>query len=881
MTAPVSRRLHSIPAPPTRFVGRAALLAEIRAALGAHRLVTLLGPGGSGKTRLAIETAQARSGEARFVELAEATREAALHAQVARAFSVPLTGEGDADAIGARLDARGPVLVVLDNVEQLGDAAARALGSWLRAAPEASFLVTSRHRLGIGGEAVVEVPPLGLPDPSDAPERAQASEAVELFVDRVRQVRAGFALAPADVAPVARLLERLDGLPLAIELAAARFDVLGLDGLVARSDDLLALLLRGPRDAPQRHATMRAAVAWSWGLSGADERSALAQLTAFRGGFSLDAAEAVVAGERAVLERLEVLRDRSLVVARGAEGPRPRRFDLLAVIRAFVEAEPTTAPERVAAVERHARWFGALATRRVAGPSTEVQRAQLVADRDNLELALETLLASPEPGAQAEAILDLVRALERAQGNGAALARLADRALAVAGERHPARRVEVLRVRARAQRHAGDLAAARATLEAASALAAPDPAAAGALRVDLGVLHHQTRDIAEAERCYREALALHRASAGAGSEAGTEALRDAGIGRALGNLGALAHDTGRWDEARALYAEALEHLARADDLALQGRFLANLAVLELEVGRSAEARVCFEQATAALERVGDRRLLAITRGNLGLLDHQDGRLDLARAHHETALEILDEVGDPRSIVLAAARLAGVEALAGDVEQARARLADAELRALRLGDPVTAGVVALSRGFVDVAEAHRAWSRGQVEPAKAHVERALARVDEARQRPADGPLVTRSDDARTVVRLLQAAIDSAVPSAATPAAPPAGKQLRVAPAAMGFAPPGGAWQDFRRRQPLRRLLLELVEQRRRAPGKSVPAERLIEAAWPGERIAADAAANRLYVALATLRKLGLKEVVLSRDEGYVIDPAVEIVWVDGL
>jgi tetratricopeptide (TPR) repeat protein len=424
--------------------------------------------------------------------------------------------------------------------------------------------------------------------------------------------------------------------------------------------------------------------------------------------------------------------------------------------------------------------------------------------------------------------------------------------------------VEVLRVAARALRHAGDLAAAEATLREAEQVAHDDAAARGAVVVDRGVLHHQRREVEAAEACYRQALALHRA-----------AHDRAGEGRALGNLGALAHDLGRWDEARALYTEALEHVARADDVALGGRFWANLGVLELEVGRSPEARACFERANVALEQVGDRRLLAITRGNLGLLDHQDGRVDLARAHHETALAILDEVGEPRSIVLAAARLAGVEALSGDVEAARARLAEADLRALRLGDPVTAGVVALARGFLDVAEAHRAWGRGQIEPAKAHVERALARVAEARERPAGRPLVSQSDDARTAARLLEQAIAAAVPSVA----PGPGRQLRVAPAALGFAAPGAAWQDFRRRQPLRRLLLELVEQRRRAPGKSVSAERLIEAAWPGERIQAEAATNRLYVALATLRKLGLKDVVLSRDEGYVIDPDVEIVWVE--
>ena len=588
------------------------------------------------------------------------------------------------------------------------------------------------------------------------------------------------------------------------------------------------MLLKGPSDAPARHATLKDAIAWSWSLLGTDERIAVAQCSVFRGGFDRAAAEAVLDRPRPapsagqIVQLLEALRDRSLLVVEGDDAP---RFDLLVGIRAFAEATPDEGEARDRARARHAEHF-----RAHGGPG----------DRENLRAAFEHHLATaPE---KAQDVLLSLESIYLATGPVRELAHLAERALV------GPREFEVLRTWGRALHYAGDLETAREVLGRALT-AARSPAEEGTVLVDLGVLDHHG-DVEAALKSYGRALDLHRKD-----------KDHRGIGRALGNIGALHHDSGRWDEARKHYAEALAELAMTDDLGLRGRFLANLGVLESELGHRPAARECFEQALAATR---DRRLEAITRGNLGVLEQDEDRLDLSRAHHARALEMLEEIGDPRSIVLAQARLAGVLALTGDLEDARARLARAVLGAQRLQDPVAEGVVSLAHGYAELADAARAWSRGHAAEARAHTERVEARIAHAK--------VDRSDDARAMVRHLSRVIAALSPVSTRPS-------LQVEPAARGFRAPDGTWHDLRRRQPLRRLLLELIERRGQAPGVAVTAERLIEAAWPGEQIRADAATNRLYVALATLRKQGLKDVILSAAEGYLIDPSLAVVWVE--
>jgi predicted ATPase len=323
-------RPHNLPLQVTSFVGRERELAEVGRLLAAGRLATLTGPGGTGKTRLALHAAaDALEGHPDGVWLAElaALADPALVPQAVAA-AVGVREEPGRPLLPTLTAALAPrrVLLVLDNCEHLLDACARLVDALLRACPHVRLLCTSREALGIAGEAVWRVPSLAVPAAAaglHAPVGPDAaglarSAAVRLFVDRAAAVRPGFALTEENAAAVARVCARLDGIPLAIELAAARVRVLPPRQLLARLDDRFRLLTGGSRTALERHQTLQATVDWSYALLAQPERAVFARLAVFAGGWTLEAAEAVCAGDGIeaveVLDLLTRLADRSLVV---------------------------------------------------------------------------------------------------------------------------------------------------------------------------------------------------------------------------------------------------------------------------------------------------------------------------------------------------------------------------------------------------------------------------------------------------------------------------------------------------------------------------------------------------------------------------------------
>ena len=363
--------VHGVPAALTSFVGRERAVRELAGVLGEYRLVTITGPGGVGKTRLAGEVAKQAAGRfadgAWLVELAAVRDPAQVAAVVAAALGMrDQPGVSPVEAL-ARVLARQQVLLVLDNCEHVIGAAAELCAGLLAAADDVKILATSREPLAVAGEARYRLAPLALPDPDDPAEAARA-EAVALFADRARSADMHFRLDEQTGPAVARLVTRLDGMPLAIELAAARAEALGVTQLLGRIDDRFALLAGGDRTAPSRQRSLAATVQWSYQLLEEAERRVFCQLSVFTGPFTLEAAEAV-AGPGAGTAVLRLV-DCSLL-SPPRPGPDGRsRYSMLETLRAYGARLLAQAGEHDQAAAALARYALAVAEQAAAGLHT-------------------------------------------------------------------------------------------------------------------------------------------------------------------------------------------------------------------------------------------------------------------------------------------------------------------------------------------------------------------------------------------------------------------------------------------------------------------------------------------------------------------------------
>ncbi|WP_395106501.1 BTAD domain-containing putative transcriptional regulator [Actinomadura sp. SCN-SB] len=379
VAAPADRPRTNLPEPASELIGRDDAVAEVRARLGSDRLVTLTGPGGVGKTRLAVEVASGApdTADVWMVELAAFDRSATADEivdGVLRALDVRDQGAQEpphrrvAEAVGGR-----PFLLVLDNCEHVADQVAGLVRRLLDDVPGLRVLATSREPLRLAGEVVWNVPPLDVPDPVPSegsgpgpdPAGLERSSAVRLFVARATAAARDFRLDDDSAAAVAVLCRRLDGIPLALELAATRVRSLGVHGLVSRLDDRFRLLSTGHRGAPRRQRTLTAMIEWSWELLSEPERAVLRRLSAHAGGCTLEAAEAVCAGDDIpvfdVLDLLVKLVDRSLVVM--TDEPGGPRYRMLESIAAYCADRLAEAGEREETLERHHRYYVELAER--------------------------------------------------------------------------------------------------------------------------------------------------------------------------------------------------------------------------------------------------------------------------------------------------------------------------------------------------------------------------------------------------------------------------------------------------------------------------------------------------------------------------------------
>jgi predicted ATPase/class 3 adenylate cyclase len=403
---------NNLPAPLTSFIGRAQELAELSHLLSAGRLLTLTGPGGTGKTRLALRLAsdelEAFPDGAWFVELAALGDPTLLTHTVAAALSVQdAQGRSTHDVLVDFLRAK-TALLILDNCEHLIEPCAQLADDLLRAAPHLKLLATSRESLGIAGETAFRVPSLPLPSTLDADglDRIAANDCVRLFVDRAMAADPRFRLAEKNARTVSQICVRLDGIPLAIELAAARIKVFSPEQIAARLDDRFRLLTGGSRTALERHQTLLALIDWSHDLLSEDERTVLRRLSVFAGGWTLEAAQSVCAsepggevGDVEIVDTLARLADKSLVMVDETTESAEARYRLLETIRQYARDKLLGSGESERTRDRHlAHYLGFAeeAESHLRGADQLVWVERLETEHDNLRSALAWSLESAD-----------------------------------------------------------------------------------------------------------------------------------------------------------------------------------------------------------------------------------------------------------------------------------------------------------------------------------------------------------------------------------------------------------------------------------------------------------------------------------------------------
>lgn len=633
----------SLPVTFTRFFGRdeererlTALLADPQT-----RLVTLTGPGGNGKTRLAVEAARGLGGSFPggiwFVPLADVADPRRLGDAILAALRLPFAADPWGQVIAAV--AGLPVLLILDNFEQIAAGAAPAVLSLLARAPALTCLVTSRRRLDVPGERELPVMPLPVPDAAEAAEQVARSASVQVFVDRAQAVRPDFTVTDRSAPDLAALCRSLEGIPLALELAAARIRVLSLAQMRTRLDQRFELLASRRGDKGMRHRSLWAAIEWSYDLLPVHLQRFFALLSAFRGGWTLEAAEAVCA-QPAALEALAQLRANSLV---GVEDGLPDlRFRLLESLREFAW-EQLSPDDREAAGERHAAFFAAQAAQAddvLQGPDQGDWLRRFEADSANLLLALDRLGAIPERTGEALAMTTALYhfwLLSGRQREGRA--RLA--ALLARWTSPDAARADALAVAGNLAEAEGDLPGARAHMEEGLALHGRlgREEQAARLRGDLGIVASRQGCLPEAQAHWEAILAYwqgrnepHRAAA------------------TLNNLGILARRQGDTDTAQARFLECLPLYRQAGDTVRTATVLSNLGLTADSRGDLEEAVGWFEESLALQRALGNARGVAITLNGLGMTTQKRGRLEEAQAYLAESLTLFTRMEDTGGIL---------------------------------------------------------------------------------------------------------------------------------------------------------------------------------------------------------------------------------------
>jgi predicted ATPase/DNA-binding SARP family transcriptional activator/tetratricopeptide (TPR) repeat protein len=643
-----------LPTEVSSFVGRRQELATIAELLALSRLLTLTGPGGSGKSRLAIryasESKDEYPGGVWLIDLAPVIGSEFVVPAFAAALSVTeARGRPLLDSVIGKLGGQRALLIP-DNCEHVVGAASEVISRLLAACPQVRVLATSQIRLMVDGEASWPVPPLRVPDVGAGDlASVAASEAVQLLCERAGLSRPGFKLTAENAAGVASVCRRLDGVPLAIELAAARLSALSVRTLEARLDDRFAVLTGGSRSALPRHRALAAALEWSHDLLTSAEKVCLRRLSVFAGGCSLEAAEAVCGGGQVpageageVFDAVASLIDKSLLTAQERAGV--MRYRMLESIHVYAGRRLDEAGERAPVERRHLDWLLDLTGQ--ADPDGPEQAAWLEvvqADLDNVMTGLARAIEAGEVG-RALVLAGRVATFWMVRGPFGLGRHWLDAVLAAAGaDADPRRRAEALDAAGQLASLQGDHGAQVAYQEESLAIwrALADAAKIAGCLGDLGNAAHVRGEYFRAEALYAEALDL--------------ALRvndDSVTGRALSGLGRLALDRDDLDKATEYYEESMARFEAAGDLRRATAILGNLGVVASYQDNTGLARERLTRHLANARLLGDRKLTGGALTNLGMVMFNSGEAEAAWLLHQEACELGELIGDPRLTAVA-------------------------------------------------------------------------------------------------------------------------------------------------------------------------------------------------------------------------------------
>ncbi len=640
-------RPNNLPSQLTNFVGREREIAEVKRLLGAARLVTLTGSGGAGKTRLALQVAadvvEGYPDGVWLVEFAPVADPILVPKTVASALNVPeQPGRDITETLVDTLRSK-VLLLVLDNCEHLLGACRDLAVTLLRLCPHTRILATSREGLGVPGETLWRVPSLSVPEDVrhlPPPEELVLYDAVRLFADRAVATTPGFTLTRKNAAAVTQVCQRLDGIPLAIELAAARVKVLAVEQIASRLDDRFRLLTGGSLTVLPRHQTLGAAIDWSYNLLSEAERMLLRRLSVFAGGWTLEAAESVGVGGSVeavgVLDLLTSLVDKSLVLAETQSGD--ARYRLLETVRQYARDRLQEAGEEAEVRTRHRDWYLALAEQaeaKLPGHDQKYWERRLEMDHDNLRAALEWSVGNGET----EVVLRLAKGLYEFWNGGGYWS-------------------ESLR-----------------WLEAGLS---PEPAVSSSLRAwalyAAGVVARRLGDIHLAVERLEESVATYRT------------LGDKrGVANALVFLGTVAYRGGDYSRAAALLEEGISLSQKSDDKPTLAWLLYMLGIVARIQGDYPRAKALLEQSLAISRALGLKRRIALVTDVLGLIALGQGDYERARSLCREALTLHQQEGYSYGIVASLNSSGLVSCVQGDWEQAKATCDESLVLARELGE----------------------------------------------------------------------------------------------------------------------------------------------------------------------------------------------------